>query len=187
MDGLMPTPSTEATTTLIAATCLLIAIARLNLPFAHRPTGPTVRVVRLGLLPRVRFHAPVIVPFLVISLVGSIMGWWSATVDLLSLMVLIAILMLPMAYTVSDQGLMLGRRRPRRWTEFAGVRRRSGRVWLQPLAGGQGMDFWLPLDHDDDELVASLRRRMRECHRGAFTADPVDTPVGPRTGTVWQS
>ena len=175
----------EALATLAAVAGVVAGMARVAwLPTRERNAGYRVRV---GVFPRARYQAPVLVPLLlgafgVASLGGTVVG------AIGPLAALVVVLSLPMRYTVTPNGIGLGRRAPRRWTEFAGARRRAGRVYLQPFAGSRGMVVWLPRDRDDDDLVATLRRRMRECHRGAASSDPLPARAvdpTPNAKPVW--
>jgi hypothetical protein len=79
---------------------------------------------------------------------------------------LAALVAVPVAYTLTDEAIALGRTAPRRWTEFGGVGRRPGGARLQGIAGARGMTIWLSDSRGDDEFVLLLRQLVRGSYKG---------------------
>lgn len=158
---------------------LLLAafVGRIWTPWARAPGGLVVRRVPLSLLGRLRMQALPAVVLLALAAVGWArdgLPWWLAVVVPL---VVVAVVALPFRYTLTTQGLVIGRSRIRRWTEFGGVTRRRGGVRLQGIAGSRGQRIWLSGNRDDDEFVQTLRLLLRGSYKGHVGPATTDLPA----------
>lgn len=140
--------------------------ARLFRPGFNRLQGAPVLIVPLPLLARIRMHA---VPALLALVLGFWLAtlddvpWWTALAPLASNSILIA---MPIAYTLTDVGVRLGRTSFRRWTEFAGVRRAPGGARLAGVQKSLGMHIWLSGSRGDDEFLQFLRQCVKNAYKG---------------------
>lgn len=147
---------------------LLLAVlaTRVIQPWAPPPRGRVIHREPLLLLGRLRMFGP---PGLVLLVVSGI-GWWlgrvSAIVFDVMVIGLVALVAMPVGYTLTTRGIALGRTIPRRWTEFGGIGRQRWGVRLQGVAGGRGMRVLLSGGRDDDAFVLLLRKMVRGSYQG---------------------
>jgi hypothetical protein len=155
--------------TLLVLLPIVIALtwARLIRFGSNRIEGTILHIAPLPLLARIRMHA---VPSLLAIALGlalaitGTMSWWFVLAPLVSAILLIAI---PANYTLTDQGIRLGRSSFRRWTEFGGVRRARGGARLPPVSGVRGMHIWLSGSRGDDEFLQVIRTLIRNAYKGS--------------------
>lgn len=165
---------------------LALYIASLVRPWRIRERGPVIRREAVTALGRMRMLWR---PLLLLVLL-AITGWWVGVVSGWAAIALVvgsvAFLALPVSYTLTPEGIRLGRLPLRRWTEFAGVARRRWSVRLQGIGGGgsRGMTVWLSGDRDDDEFVLILRQLVRGSYQGWIDPEAEDAPAfGPEAGS----
>jgi hypothetical protein len=153
---------------LLGITLIIIGalLSRVYVPWAARPSGALVRRAPLSLLGRMRMHG-------VAGLVGLAVGALAFNFGLVPLAFIVVVpltfavlIALPMSYTLTTEGIAVGRTPMRRWTEFGGVTRSKGGVRLQGVAGARGLTIWLSGSRDDDELVLLLRQLVRGAYQG---------------------
>jgi hypothetical protein len=174
---------------LILLVCLPLLALRLYRPWSRRPGGILVRRAPLPLLARLRLHRRPAMVVLTAGAAGLVAGrvhLWSLGIAAVVLAALIAV---PVAYTLTDEAIALGRTAPRRWTEFGGVGRRPGGARLQGIAGARGMTVWLSDSRGDDEFVLLLRRLVRGSYKGEIGPASRDSlaEVDPRSGLPWET
>jgi hypothetical protein len=157
---------TVVVTNLAALAALLLLVSRVAQPWGRPARGRIIHKEPLSLLGRLRLFG---LPGVLLLAAGAV-GWWlgavSAVVFDLVVLGVAALLATPVAYTLTPQGIALGRTTPRRWTEFAGVGRQRWGVRLQGVAGSRGMSVWLSGGRDDDAFVLLLRKLVRGSYQG---------------------
>jgi hypothetical protein len=151
---------------LAALAALLLLASRVFRPGARSTPGGVIHREQLSLLGRLRLFG---LPGGAL-LIATALGWWfgpvSAVVFDLVVLGVVVFLAMPVAYTLTPQGIALGRTPQRRWTEFGGVGRQRWGVRLQGVAGGRSMTIWLSGDRDDDAFVLLLRKLVRGSYQG---------------------
>lgn len=158
---------------------LALYIVSLVRPWRIHERGPVIRRASVTLLGRMRMLWR---PLLLLVLAG-VAGWWIGVVSGWAAVALVAgslaFLALPVSYTLTPEGIRLGRLPLRRWTEFAGVSRRRWSVRLQGIGGGggRGMTVWLSGDREDDEFVLLLRQLVRGSYQGWIDPDAEHAPA----------
>lgn len=149
-----------------AIASLLLLALQVFRPWVRPGRNRVIHRERLSLLGRLRLFG---LPGALLLAVSAV-GWWagvlSAVVFDLLVLGVAGLLAMPVAYTLTPQGIALGRTPPRRWTEFGGVSRQRWGVRLQGVAGGRGMRVWLSGGRDDDAFVLLLRRLVRGSYQG---------------------
>ena len=161
-------------TILLAVTA--IYVLRYFRPVGNALDGETILVRPVPLIARIRMH---IVPAVVGTIIGVALAstgfapWWIIAVPLVAFGVLLA---LPIAYTLTTEGIRLGHGTFRRWTEFAGAARYRGGAKLQGANGRRGMRIWLGGWRGDDEFLLILRRAIRNAYKGEDRAQVVAFP-----------
>jgi hypothetical protein len=169
---------------LILVTITLALFLRLWTPWGERVSGNLVRRQDLSLFGRLRMHGPAIALLLAAAVAaavtGPIAGWTVAGIVTL----LILLVVLPMRYTLTVEGIQAGGTPFRRWTEFGGVARRLGGVRLQGVAGARPLTVWLSGGRDDDEFVLLLRQLVRGSYKGELGPEAGVPVAGAAPGTV---
>lgn len=165
---------------LVPALLTLLTIGRRYRPRAARVPGVLVREHPLPLLSRLRLYAWPAAGVVVTGIAGLALDWLPGWVLAALLTVVIAVILAPVRYTLTTEAIVCGRTSPRRWTEFAGVARRSGGARLQGIGDGRGLSVWLVGSHDIDETVLLLRRLVRGSYQGrSAPAATADAATGP--------
>ena len=172
---------------------LIIATLALYLrvwtPWGDAEVGNLVGRVNLPLLGRLRMHGAAAAFLIVAALAGLTLGWVYPSTVIIVLTLLAALIVTPMTYTLTSQGIRPGKTPFRRWTEFGGVARRRGGVRLQGVAGARSQAVWLSGGREDDEFVLLLRQLVRGSYKGHLgpeagnlpfaILDPAASPVSP--------
>lgn len=177
--------------TTAAITLVILAVSQIYRPWVPEPNGDVLRQFRLPLSARLRLHSLWLMGAAI--LVGLAV---SPQVEIgpLPLAIIgggaIAIAALPVRYTITAEGIYVGRTSMRRWTQFAGLSVRSGWIYLQPVAGSPGMLVRSPGGADGDALLAELRGLVRRSYKGESTyATRPDVAVGtdgvPEVSVAW--
>ncbi len=159
---LLPIARTTAAVALVA-----LAIGQVYRPWTSGPRGDVLRQFRLPLWARLRLHslwllgAAILVGLAVspqveigrvpLAIVGLGIG---------------ALAALPVRYTITAEGIYVGRTPLRRWTQFAGLSSRSGWIFLQPVAGSSSLLVRSPGGPDGDALMTELRGLVRRSYKG---------------------
>ncbi|HWK79514.1 MAG TPA: hypothetical protein VNP95_02040 [Thermomicrobiales bacterium] len=156
------------TTIILLAT--LVHIARYFRPFANTLEGEPFLVRPVPLIARLRMH---IVPAVVGTAVALLLARfaqapdWTVAVPFAAYALLVA---MPISYTLTSEGVRLGRGSFRRWTEFAGAIRYRGGAKLQGANGRRGMRIWLGGGRGDDEFLLVMRLAIRDAYKGGDAA-----------------
>ncbi|HYH11739.1 MAG TPA: hypothetical protein VD789_05220 [Thermomicrobiales bacterium] len=156
---------------------ILLSWLRVARPGNSDVTGSIIYDARVPLLARLRMHGmasgTVVLGAMLLTAFWDL-PWWGVVIAIGSVVALIA---LPIRYTLTTVGIQCGWTAFRRWTEFAGVSRAPGGARLQGVAGVKDMRIWLSGSLGDDEFVALLRRMIRGAYKGQNLL--VDYPARP--------
>jgi hypothetical protein len=148
-------------------------------PWRIHERGPVIRREAVTLLGRLRMLWRPLLMLVGLAVAGWRLGYASAWAIGAVFLGSLALVAAPVAYTLTPEGIRLGRLPLRRWTEFAGVARRRWSVRL-PGVGARGMTVWLSGDRDDDEFVLLLRQLVRGSYQGWIDPGAGDaTDLGP--------
>ena len=163
---------------LIAVTLTLFF--RVWVPWGERASGNLVGRETLSVLGRLRMHGPAVAIVFILAVVLLAVGKIGPLTALLAAALLALLLVLPVRYTMTSQGIRAAWTPFRRWTEFGGVSRRRGGVRLQGVAGARPLTVWLSGGRDDDEFVLLLRQLVRGSYKGQLGPEA----AVPMTGTA---
>ena len=164
---------------LVLLALILIALGgQVYVPWAKSPPGTPVARLSLPLLARLRLHAPFAIAVLGITAVGALTGWVSLWLIPVVLAAVVALMAIPLHYTLTTAGIALGRTPFRRWTEFGGVARRPGGARLQGGAGARRFTVWLAGSGDTADTVLLLRQMVRGSYKGQPGPVPSTAAVG---------
>lgn len=167
---------------LLPAFPVLLMIGRVYRPWAGPVPGALVRRHPLPLLSRLRLHGRPATAAVLSVAVGVASGWLAPWLAALLTLGVVGVILIPVTYLLTTEGIACGRTPPRRWTEFAGVARRSGGARLQAIGGRGGLDVWLAGSHDIDGTVLLVRRLVRGSYQGRDTGGP--SQAGPPEGAA---
>jgi hypothetical protein len=167
---------------------IVLTWLRLVRPGLNRLQGRVMLEMPLPLLARLRMHAVPSALALGIGIflvVDGALPTWSLAIPVLSDLLL---LLIPVKYTLTDQGIRLGLGAFHRWTEFTGVRRAPGGARLLGMQRRPGFHIWLSGSRGDDEFLQYLRQTIKGAYKGTGTVIPfpVDRipPVAPEEALV---
>ena len=114
---------------------LIIAVIRVHAPFGQRPEGKPLGRITLSLRERMllqRTNTYLIGLVILISAVGGLLG---GPLELVAIIATIAVLTIPVRYTLTSQGIAMNNVVFRSWTEFTGYRAERGGVLLLGASG----------------------------------------------------
>lgn len=165
---------------------IILSWVRLLHP-GHRLEGTRVLMVPLPFLARLRMHIVPIAASMILATTLALldlMPWLGLLAPLISGVLLLAI---PVNYTLTSVGIRLGRKRFRRWTEFAAVRRSPGGARLVGVQRSRGLQIWLSGSRGDDEFLHFLRETVKNAYKGeqvaSFPAPGRSTGHMPEAGS----
>ena len=164
------------------ATLALAAMAwQVYRPWVPAPDGARGYRRRVPVAGRLRLHRAPLLALGLICLAGWSVGALPPAVMAIAGLVALAILVVPVHYTVTTAGIALGRTPLRRWTEFGGLRVRGGRVRLLPVVGCAGMTVWVGRGRGREDFVLAMRGAIRRAYRPVYPAGAayVEAGLGP--------
>lgn len=154
---------------MIILTALLIwTWARLFRPVHKAVEGNRLRIASLPLLAKIRMHVVPSAAALTLSAIAAVAGAINPWIIMIPVVSTVMLLVIPVQYTITDQGIRLGWTRFRRWTEFAGVRRTRFGARLLGVNRTRGINIWLSGSRDDDEFLHFLRQTQKSAYKGQF-------------------
>ena len=135
--------------------------------WSPNPTeGEVLLKVPVPLLARLKMLAMPLALGLIVLIVGIIMGeisWWLV---LILTAIYVAVISIPVSYTLTPVGIRTGKGVFRRWTEFAGVRRSPTGATLQGGQRASSYPIFLSGSRGDDDFVHTLRILVRDSYKG---------------------
>jgi hypothetical protein len=155
------------TTAAIALVILAVSQIYRPWPWTPEPSGAVLRQFRLPLWARLRLHS---LWLLGAAILVGLAATPQVEIGILPLAIvgvgIVAIAALPVRYTITAEGIYVGRTPLRRWTQFAGLSTRNGWIFLQPVAGSSGLLVRSPGGADGDALLTELRGLVRRSYKG---------------------
>jgi len=151
---------------------VIAAVFRVWSPSRPRAQGTPLRTLAMPLAARLYNQALplalLIGAFLLNDAIDSVPFW----VPLIPLTVLALSVVVPVRYTITTEGVLVGALTFRRWTEFSGLTVRRGRIRCKSISGVRPLEIWLPGRFHDADTVAEIRRLMRGAYQGRTAASP---------------
>jgi len=142
---------------LVVVSLGMLAI-RFHQPWAKPLSGAVIRVWSVPLSARIRLQRTNVYAIAAVLVLGGAGGWLPGGAQILVVVAVIALLALPVHYTLADDGIVLGRTTRRLWTEFSTTEERPGRIELQGKDGHAPLTVWLPGPPDDRAAISDVRR-----------------------------
>jgi hypothetical protein len=154
---------------------IVLMVARVYQPWVDRPTSRILSTFKIPFRSRVRMQRFNAYAFVALLLLGAVGGWLSPAFEVLVTGLALVALNLPVRYTLTDEGIGLGRTSPRHWTEFSAVNLRPGRARLKGADDWRDMEVWLPRSGQDADVVAIARQRIAAARSGSLRPAPGPT------------
>ena len=166
--------------TTAAIVLVILAVSQIYRPWTTEPTGDVLRQFRLPIWARLRLHSLWLMGAAILVVLAASP---QVEIGLLPLAIVgigaIAIAALPVRYTITAEGIYVGRTPLRRWTQFAGLSARNGWIFLQPVAGSSSLLVRSPGGADGDALLAELRGLVRRSYKGeSFRQSHAEVALG---------
>ncbi len=164
---------------LIVAVAVIAAVFRVWSPWGAKSQGAPLRTLRMPFAARLSNQAGPMLALAAASalnvLVTSVPFW----VPLAPLALLALSVVVPASYTLTTDGVMIGRLTFRRWTEFSGVTVRRGRLRLKSISGVRPLQIWLPGRFHDADTVGEIRGLIRNAYQGRSSTPVSDHEPAP--------
>lgn len=133
---------------------------------SHHFEGTPIGEMALPFLARLYMHAlPIAISLIAAILLAAYdrISWIWLLAPIISG---VALVMLPLRYTLSEKGIRRTFGAFRRWTEFAGVERAPGGARLKSLRKTRPARIWLSGSRGDDEFLQLLRTLIKNAYKG---------------------
>lgn len=149
---------------------IVLMLARVYQPWVDRPGNALIPAFKVPLRARIRIQRFNAYAFVGLMILAAVSGWLTGPFELFALALAFVVMLLPVRYTLTDEGIVLGRTAVRRWAEFSGMELKAGRVRLKGADDWRDMDVWLPRSGEDEAVIALLRRRVSTSRVGGAGA-----------------
>lgn len=167
VDTFVPIAKTVAALALVA-----LALGQVYRPWTRPARGTVIRRIRLSPWARVRLHSLWLLGTAILVGLAAMPQVTIGTVPLTILAVgMLLLAALPVHYTLTAEGITVGRTPLRRWTQFAGLSVRGDWIYLQPVAGRSGLLVRSPGGAEGKALVTEMRGLVRRSYKGDRTPD----------------
>ncbi len=137
---------------------LALMVARIYLPWVRQPKEAVLLSYVVPFRLRVRMQRANIYGLTVLLVLGTVGRWIAPVALLLAIASMVAILAMPVRYTFTTTGIMLGRTPIYAWTMFGAMEQRPARVHLVGTDDWRPLDVWLPYAPNDARVLVLIRR-----------------------------
>lgn len=161
-----------------------LALGQVCRPWQDAPAGAPLKQVQLPFRARLRLHGVWLLTATFVIMTATALDIlvtpWPLVVAAVAAVALLAV---PVRYTLTDRGIAVGRTPMRRWTEFAGLTARNGWIYLQPVGGARGLLIRTPEAGGADAFAVELRGLVRGSYKGLIGPyrPTVERPEWPET------
>ena len=153
---------------------VIVAVFRVWSPWRPRSQGAPLRTLQMPSAARLSNQVG---PLALLAAAFALNEWLSSVpfwVPLVPLALLALSVIVPASYTLTTDGILIGRLTFRRWTEFSGVTVRRGRLRLKSISGVRPLQIWLPGRFHDADTVVEIRGLIRNAYQGRSTVPASD-------------
>lgn len=116
---------------LLMALMLMMMLAKARPWMKVQIPGKVIKTIPMGLWARIQIHRSNLLALLFAVVFGNLTGWLSNSLAYIVGSFSLLMVLLPMRYTFTSQGIAIGEAIFRAWDEFTGIRTLPGRVELQ--------------------------------------------------------
>jgi hypothetical protein len=154
---------------------LILMVARIYLPWIAKPDEPILMSYVIPFRLRTRLQRANIYSLAGLLLLGTIGQWINPLSLLLTIACTMLILAVPVRYSITKSGIILGRTPICRWEEFSSLEQRSAHVHLNGTGDWRPLNVWLPRPPEDAEVIALMRRFLPSTSAVASKKTPTKT------------
>jgi len=145
---------------IVVALSLAFMLMRVVAPYGAKVQGKPVREVVLNYRERMTMQRLNLCALAVILLLGVVGRWIQLPYEILAIVAAYGILMVPVRYRLTTEGIALNRVVFRRWSEFGEMEVSPQRIVLRGRPGNGRLTLWLRDAHQRDVLPL-LRRYVQ--------------------------
>ena len=116
---------------ILIALLLMMMFAKVRPWGKVQPPGKVLKTVPMGWQARVQVHRSTLLALGFVLVFGTTTGWLPTSLAFMIGAFSLVMLLIPMRYTFTSQGVAIGEAMFRAWDEFTGIRTLSNRVELQ--------------------------------------------------------
>jgi hypothetical protein len=153
---------------LLLMVMLIIMLMRIILPLGAKVAGKTVKEVRLSFRERVLLQRTNIYAIGTVLLLTTVTGNLSRGWELLVVIVAVMLLMLPVRYFFTTEGIALNNVVYRSWSDFIGYEVRRRGIRLLPQPGFRPFDIDV-IGTRREQAITLVRARLHEIPDGRRT------------------
>ncbi|GAB4580866.1 MAG: hypothetical protein Fur0022_36100 [Anaerolineales bacterium] len=115
----------------LIALLLMTMFAKVRPWVKVQPPGKVIKTIPMGWWARVQVHRSTLWALGFVLVFGTVTGWLAASLAFMIGVFSLVMLLIPMRYTFTSQGVAVGEAMFRAWDEFTGIRLLHNRVELQ--------------------------------------------------------
>jgi len=138
---------------------LILMLMRVAVPIGQTVEGRRLCELRLGFTQRLLWQRTNLYAIGLVLILGTWGGWLPGSLELVVLVAVCVILLIPVHYIFTTEGLAVNKVIFRRWDEFASYQVQGGRISLQNKAG-RGVFTLFVAPADQVEVVRLVDGRL---------------------------
>jgi hypothetical protein len=142
---------------ILLALMLAIAAMRVYLPYGAKVEGKPLGVITLSFRERLLVQRTNLYLIGIVVLIGVLGGFLTGPLEMVALLATFAVLLIPVRYRITSQGIALNNVVFRSWTDFRGYREERGSVVLDAVEGQRKFRIHVLGAHRDAALKATGR------------------------------
>jgi hypothetical protein len=122
--------------------------------------GQVLATIKLNFWQKLMVHRVSLYSLGIVIILGLFAGWLNSAMEWITLALAFAILLLPMKYTFTSQGIAVGDAIYRPWNEFNGYQIRGAQVTLRHPAPFANLTLFVT-SVEREKIVGFITRRVR--------------------------
>jgi hypothetical protein len=138
---------------------LILMLMRVFLPIGQKVQGRQIKEVRLSLRERLLVQRFNIYAIGAVLLLGALGQWVSPLLEVMVILLAFAIVMIPVKYILTNEGVALNNALFRRWDEFGDFHLRGVRVQLVGRGTLGGFTLYVP-SREQSDVLKVLKREV---------------------------
>ncbi len=160
---------------MLLVTMLIIAVIRVHAPFGQRAAGKPLGRITLSFRERMLLQRTNMYLIGIVILISVVGGLLAGPLELVAILATVAVLTIPVRYTLTSQGIALNNVVFRSWTEFTGYRDERGSVLLLGAPGQRNFRL---------HVIGVNRATARQALSRVLAASGGRQPGGARAGSA---
>ena len=159
---------------LLLSAMFIISVLRVSMPFGAKPEGKPIGAITLSFRERMLLQRTNMYLIGIVILISAVGGLLAGPLELVAIVATLAVLTIPVRYTLTSQGIALNNVVFRSWTEFTGYREERGGI---VLLGSPGRNFRL-------QVIGANRATARQALARLLAASGGRQPGGARAASA---